>query len=245
MMAHQIDVRRELLSDSEATLRQVKGVLNDFTVSDEHDSELEAMVSEIEGRPAGLAELVKMLVTSYSEIMEVIESLRQSRGLLEQASMDRIKSTGVKLQEVSSATETAATGMLDGLDRALDMVDQLDAAGAADGVEGDRPVEVRSELRDELHQLIGLLQFQDITSQQLGYASGVLTDIEEKMLRLSKVFGSSGVGLPDLAADSAESPDLPVLEHPSGQTCDPEASTLNADTRQALADEIFTVPARG
>lgn len=127
-MAHHTHVRNELVSDSEATLRQVEGVLRDFTMSDTGDSDLEAMVSEIEVRPTGLAELVKVLVASYSEIMEVIGALRQSRGLLEQASMDRIKSTGVKLQEVSSATETAATGMLDGLDRAFSLTSRRECS---------------------------------------------------------------------------------------------------------------------
>ena len=50
--------------------------------------------------------------------MNVIDSLRKSRGLLEQAAMERLKSTHERLAEVSSATEMAATGMLDGLDRA-------------------------------------------------------------------------------------------------------------------------------
>lgn len=239
MMAHDIENRDVLLNDSQSTLRQVKGVLTDLVVSDEQDSNLAAMVLEIESRPEGLAELVKAVVSTYSEIMVVVASLRKSRGLLEEASMKRIKKTGLKLAEVSSATETAATGMLDGLDRALDMVDQLDAA-AEDGESGDRPLGLRADLRDELHQLIGLLQFQDITSQQLGYASSVLSDVEERMLKLSAVFFPDGVVPPNLSFDSpgAESGRLNGAE-----TCDPDASTLNSETRQALADEIFTSPA--
>lgn len=240
-MPSNIDARRAVLSDSEATLRQIRSVLSDFGDPDDQDTELEAMVSRIEGHPAGLTELVRLLVTTYAEIMEVIGSLRRSRGLLEEASMERIKSTGMKLAEVSSATETAATGMLDGLDRALNMVDALEGAVGEDG-DGDESVHIRSELRDELHQLIGLLQFQDITSQQLGYASSVLADVEERMLRLSNVFGPSGVGVPSFASEESHTTSA-MAE--TAVTCDPNASTHNADTRQAVADEIFMWPQKG
>jgi hypothetical protein len=228
-------VRSGLLSDSEATLRQVRGVLGEFGSSvEERLADVDRAIAGLEERPVGLAELVKVLVTTYSEIMEVIESLRQSRGLLEQASMERLKGTHVRLAEVSSATEVAATGMLDGLDRALGLVDALDGAGAGE-MEGSAAT--RAELRQELHQIMDLLQFQDITSQQLGYASGVLYDVEQRMLQLSQLF-DAGLGLAGLDLDEPAS--LP--DDRLAQTCDPGASTLNAEGRQALADEIFTGP---
>jgi hypothetical protein len=229
-------VRSGLLSDSEATLRQVRGVLGEFASSvEDRFADVDRALEGLDERPVGLAELVKVLVTTYSEIMEVIESLRQSRGLLEQASMERLKGTHVRLAEVSSATEVAATGMLDGLDRALGLVDALD--GASDG-DADGPAATRAELRQELHQIMDLLQFQDITSQQLGYASGVLHDVEQRMIQLSQLF-DAGIGLAGLGLDDSENlPDERLAE-----TCDPGASTLNAEGRQALADEIFTGPA--
>jgi hypothetical protein len=216
-------VRKGLLSDSEAMLRQVRGVLGDLAPDPDHGSD--------DGdRPAGLADLVKMLVTTYTEIMEVIESLRQSRGLLEQASMDRLRGTHVRLAEVTSATEVAATGMLDGIDRALGLVDALGTNGDAGGAEA-----TKTALRQELHRIMDLLQFQDITSQQLGYASGVLFEVEQRMVQLSNLF-DTGIGFARLdVGASAQNDDLPA-----NVTCDPDASTLNAETRQALADEIFS-----
>jgi chemotaxis regulatin CheY-phosphate phosphatase CheZ len=217
--------RNEVLSDSEATLRQVRGAVERLASG---EPESDDVGRSLEAQAAGLAELVKMVVTTYSEIMAVIESLRKSRGLLEQASMEKIRGTHTKLAEVSNATETAATGILDGLDRALGMIDVLDDDGAPTG----ETASVRSDLRQELHKIMDLLQFQDITSQQLGYASGVLFDVEQRMVQLCSLF-DSGIGMAGLDLQSS------VMAF-KAQTCDPNASTLNAEGRQALADEIFT-----
>ena len=222
--------RQALLSDSQATLRQVKGVLNDFATSpEEPESEVDRAVQEGSNAEA-LPELVRMLVETYSEIMEVIDNLRQSRGVLEKASVDRIQNTHSKLTEVSSATEMAATGILDGIDRALGLVDDLDQDSDPPETAG-----ARDNLRQELHQIMDLLQFQDITSQQLGYASSVLFDVEQKLVELSELF-DEGIGLADgLNLTRRSSP-------PSSETCDPNATNFDAEGRQALVDEIFTTP---
>jgi chemotaxis regulatin CheY-phosphate phosphatase CheZ len=233
------------LHDSEATLRQVESALDEFSGPDGRLS-FEEMVTDLECTPAGLHDLVKLLIGTYTEIMAVIESLRQSRGLLEQAAMDRLKSTHEKLAEVSSATEMAAAGMLDGLDRALGLVDELDSdepdgSPSPEGsVGGARRSETADTLRDELHQIMNLLQFQDITSQQLGYASGVLMDIEERMMRLVRVFDLQKVGMDEFRGVLEEQRPVEGSRAQDPETCDPDASTLGAEERQALADEVFT-----
>ena len=229
--------RRGVLSDSEATLRQVRGVLDDLGAPTvDPSSPLAHAMREYQQRPAGLQDLVDILTGTYAEILEVVDSLRRSRGLLEDAAVERLQSTNQKLAEVSSATEAAATGMLDGLDRALELVDDLDATEEGEG-DSDHKGSIRGELRDELHQLMNLLQFQDITSQQLGYASGVLGDIEERMAGLAKIFDIRGMGLGDVVPQGEMRENRPVEE--ARNTCDPDASTLDAGSRQALADEIF------
>ena len=230
--------RHGVLSDSEATLRQVKGVLDDLGAPTvDPSSPLAHAMSEHQQRPAGLQDLVDILTGTYTEILEVVASLRKSRGLLEEAAVERLQNTNQKLAEVNSATEAAATGMLDGLDRALELVDDLDATEKGEGGSDDKS-SIRGELRDELHELMNLLQFQDITSQQLGYASGVLADIEERMLGLAKIFDIRGMGFDDALPQIEARENCPV-EDAKG-TCDPRASTLEAGSRQALADEIFT-----
>ncbi|HIC54758.1 MAG TPA: hypothetical protein EYO97_13070, partial [Gemmatimonadetes bacterium] len=75
-----------------------------------------------------------------------------------------------KLTEVSSATEMATSELLDGLDRALLLVDQLEVGPSS----SDDDADPRDDLREELHTLVTVLQFQDIAKQQLGNASTVL-----------------------------------------------------------------------
>lgn len=238
--------RDGVLHDSEATLRQVEEVLEGLG-GESSLEQFDRQITEIEDAPTGLQDLVSILVSTYGEIMRTIDSLRSSRGLLEQAAVDRLQRTNAKIAEVSSATEVAATDMLDGLDRALVLIDRLeeDEKGASEE-RADRDA-LRNELRDELHLLMNLLQFQDITSQQLGYASGVLADIENRMVRLAKVFDVRGFsGAP--GADFEEASAAPVraqLEAQDSAHCDPEASTLNAGGRQAVADAIFTGPSEG
>ena len=232
-MSTEQGVREALLDDSEATLRQVKGVLSDFAGHGTDSSQdVGGNGIDLADPPEGLEDLVKMLVTTYSEIMEVIEALRQSRGLLEEQSMERLQQTHGKLVEVSSATEVAATGIMDGIDRALTLVDELEPDAEESESDG---AEAREQLRQELHQIMDLLQFQDITSQQLGYASSVLFDIEKRIVQVSELFNSR-IGLAGLELSS----DAAAQE--LSETCDPNASTLDAEERQALADEIFTTP---
>jgi len=233
-MIAEADRHRGLLDDSAATLRQVRGALAELgSGAGGSDRHVDEVVSGIQGRGPGLRDLVEILTTTYSEIMSVIASLRRSRGLLEQAAMERLKSTHQKLAEVSSATEMAATGMLDGLDRALVLVDRMESAAGQPG-DGPDGAALRRELRDELHTLINLLQFQDITAQQLGYAGGVLLDIEDRMVELARVFDLRGMGM---GGDEEPGPDDQVAL--VSETCDPAASHFDADGRQALADEIF------
>lgn len=79
-----------------------------------------------------------------------------------------------KLSAVTAATEKAATGMLDGLDRAIAVVAELEAEA---GENGDLERRARyTALREELYGVMNLLQFQDVTSQQLQYAASVLRE---------------------------------------------------------------------
>jgi hypothetical protein len=192
---------------------------------------VDRVVTNLESRRAGLRDLVSILLNTYVEITDVIDALRRSRGLLEQAAMERIQSTHQKLTEVSTATELATTGMLDGLDRSLVLVDRMGDRGGS-----EQGTALRDQLREELHAMINLLQFQDITAQQLGSANGVLLDIEERLVELSRVFDLGWLMADDEGA--AEHGDGAVA--PVGHViCDPQASNFGAETRQALADEIF------
>ena len=236
--------RHELLYDTEAALRLVDHELSEHRepVSDESAFAASALavataeaprardgrtVGTVLGTPVGPSALVSLpalLERVTTEIQTVLASLRDSRDALETATVEKIQLTSEKLREVTSATEDAATNILDSLDRAQALVDDLDAADEANDRESARAS--RDLLREEIFGIMGSLQFQDITSQQLRYASSVLTDTEERLLALAKLFDPTVAFAPSLGS-------------PDPRTFDPHATVANAERRQALADEIF------
>lgn len=194
-------------------------------------AESPAPVAENEpSSPVGNAEIPPVLLRAYNEISGMLGTLRCSRDALEQATTERLHNTSAKLVEVTSATEVATTGLLDGLDRAINMVDELDEL---DGSGDERAAGTRTRLRDELFQSINFLQFQDITTQQLNYASSVLQDMEQRLAEIANSFDPSSVEVPELMAIHAGPPGQPAVSF------DPDASLCDAERRQALVDDIL------
>ena len=178
-----------------------------------------------------VASLPNMLLSAYGEICAVINNLRGSRDMLHKTTVTRLQDTTSKLLEVSNATEVAATSILDGLDRSLGIVDELDALDAAKVPEG---VDLRNKLRDELYQAQAFLQFQDITTQQLNYASSILVDLEHRLVDIARLIDPTSGALPEVAGVRPR-----VV---SSAAFDPNASVEHAEVRQALADSIFKSP---
>jgi len=230
--------RHELLYDTEAALRLVDHELSEHLAGDDLEPSglataeaprAAAPLSAASAMPVGpsvLVSLPALLERVTAEIQTVLASLRDSRDALETATVEKIQLTSEKLREVTSATEDAATNILDSLDRAQALVDDLDAADEANDRESARTT--RDLLREEIFGIMGSLQFQDITTQQLAYASGVLTEMEERLGAIARLF--------DPAASTARGP----AQAPDPKTFDPNATVWHAETRQALADEIFT-----
>jgi chemotaxis regulatin CheY-phosphate phosphatase CheZ len=219
--------RHELLYDTEAALRLVDHELSEHRAPSEPTPAevLSALGSTPSASPSALAALPSLLERVTAEIQHVLTSLRNSRDALQTATVEKIQRTSEKLKEVTSATEVAATDILDALDRAQGHIDDLDSADEANDHEKARAS--RDLLREEIFGIMGSLQFQDITTQQLAYASSVLNDMEERLLSLARLFdpaaafSHAGAGAPD------------------PRTFDPNATVTNADQRQALADRIF------
>ncbi len=218
----------ELLYDSEASFRLVDNVLNELrsAPSAEAPGSLTAGTAD-DHSPVALAALPHVLAKVYGEIVSVLESLRQSRDVLEKNTVEQIQHTHEKLQEVTSAIEVAATDIMDAVDRALGMVDELDSAAEADTAE--RAAEVRQSLRDELFGMMGCLQFHDITTQQTDYASSVLVDTKDRLAQLARIFDPQQYGV--VVA--------PVVRPTASLAFDPAATTADAESRQALVDQIF------
>lgn len=216
----------ELLFDSEASLRLVDNAIGEFN----HDSGYreDAGLGQF-GDIDSLTKLPTTLFRAYNEVKTILQRLRVSRSILEQTAMDKLAHMHDKLKEVSSATELAATDILDGLDRSVAMVDELDAI-ADTSEDAARGTEIRGRMREELFGLMVHLQFQDITTQQLAYASSVIQDMEQRLVQLASIFDPNTLIVDEtLMASTA-----PV-------TFDPHASNSDASDRQALADSLFTV----
>jgi chemotaxis regulatin CheY-phosphate phosphatase CheZ len=208
----------DVLYDSETMLRLV-------------DSELEELKDDADGCDlAGnqVGVLLAVMQRASSEIAQVLCTLHTSREALEGVTLQEIHDSASKLREVSTATEIAATRMMDGLERAHTLVDRLDELDAATSGEnhGAEATHVREKLRDELFAAMGSLQFQDITSQQLGHVSQMLGDIERRLHAASSLL-SGGCG--EATGISAEQ--FPTFSE--------SASTRNSFERQAAADVIF------
>lgn len=208
----------DVLYDSETMLRLVDSELDELR-DDARDASLG-------GNHVGV--LLAVMQRASSEIAQVLCTLHTSREALEGVTLQEIHDSAVKLCEVSSATEIAATRMMDGLERAHALVDRLDELDSVNGT-GDSVIEavtVRAKLRDELFALMGSLQFQDITSQQLGHVSQMLRDIERRLHATSSLL-SGGRG------------EAAVISSEQVPTFSESASTQNSFERQAAADAIF------
>ena len=226
----------ELLYDSEAALRLVDSAIEDLrtlprTMGSAAEPTTNGNLRDILSASGSLdlVGLSQILAQSYGEIVKVLGSLRESRTVLERTAVEQLHQTHDKLREVTSATQVAATDILDGLDRAVALVDDMDAR-AKDG-DAHSGADLRNRLRDELFSLMGCMQFQDITTQQLTYASSVLTELESRLSQLATILDPTGL---QVAAAATVSPAS------SGPVrFDPRASMDNAESRQAVADQIF------
>jgi hypothetical protein len=185
------------------------------------------------GDPGNPTVLPTVLQRASAEILGVLGSLQQSRSTLEQATVEKLQHTPQQLREVISAAEVAATDILDALDRAEKMLNELDEE--TDG-QSARSIAIRGTLREEIFGMMGALQFQDITTQQLRYASGVLVEMEQRLTEIARLFDAQAVPEPGAVAALFGTRD----PAPS----DLETTTSDGNRRQALADAIFVRIAR-
>ncbi|MEO6865373.1 MAG: hypothetical protein ABI229_07975 [Gemmatimonadaceae bacterium] len=208
----------DVLYDSETMLRLVDGELE----------ELREDVPDPGFRGNHVGVVLAVMQRASAEIAQVLCTLHTSREALEGVTLQEIHDSATKLGEVSSATEIAATRMMDGLERSHGLVDRLDELGALDSA-GDGVIEsaaVRAKLRDELFAVMGSLQFQDITGQQLGHVSQMLSDIERRLHATSSLLSGGRAEAEVIAGEQ-----LPTFSE--------SASTQNSFERQASADAIF------
>ena len=117
-----------------------------------------------------VSDLPVILERANGQIHAVLSQMRDTRQVLQCTSFTMLRNTHAKIQEVTVATEDAAIDILDACDRASHIVDELDAIDAVPSPDRGKAQRLRATLRDELFMMMGALQFQDITAQQLAHA---------------------------------------------------------------------------
>lgn len=169
------EIAEQLLFESEATLRLVDSLLD----------ELQDIGSESHHGPAGMhalqleppldqddfSELPQLLTAAASQARAVLAALAQSRGVLDRTALAKLPAGGDEHLDTPSAIEVRG-----GLERALLLVDRLDA--------GNGPSPVQQLLREEILDMLEGVRAQEITEQQLNYASSVLRDTELQLSAL-------------------------------------------------------------
>lgn len=215
----------QLLYDSEASLRLVDHAIEELSSSGATlDREAKGFLEHVMKQPGGFAELSRTLLRAYAETVGIVVRLRESCGMIDNQGVDKLQQMHGSLNEVSSATESATTDILDGLGRAVQLVEELDADSAD---ETARKLRI-AQLKDELSGVMNHLQFQDITAQQLGHIAGLLTEMRRRITQIVTIFS------PPMVSFAKDEPAVPSHYDPNATS-----ALTSAPDRQAVADEIF------
>ena len=214
----------QLLYDSEASLRLVDHAIEELNESGaELDQDSRGFLEHVMAQPGGFAELSRTLLRAYAETAGIVGRFRETAGMLDSTGIDKLQQMHGHLQEVSSATETATNGILDGLGRAVSLVEQLDGDTVS---KADRR-RMMASLREELSGVVNQLQFQDITAQQLKHIEGQLTDMNRRITQVVKIFAPPAVTF--------------APSDPNTGTQFGEMHLAVTEDGQAVADEIFAI----
>jgi chemotaxis regulatin CheY-phosphate phosphatase CheZ len=226
----------ELMYDTASTLRLLDAELGELAprraTEPPHSPPTAAAAAAIGATDRVLPLLPALFVRAMGEVHAMLASIRTGREHIRAAATERLAHTNEKLDEVSSATAHAALDIMDALDRAIAKVDELETDDVIDDKE--KGTAIRGELRDELFAVMGHMQFQDITSQQIMHVQSLLGDMETRLSEIANLFDHQ-------SGDSVTDGPAPVIaEHikKDAHSFDPNASLSDAETRQALADSL-------
>ncbi|TVP45408.1 MAG: hypothetical protein EA350_09475 [Gemmatimonadales bacterium] len=203
--------RDEVLADTRETLRAVARAL-DFMAPVSGEVSAPGIANPMQ-------HMTRLLAESCSELAEILEGLRQTRDLIRGAEMDHLQNSTAALQDATPRSELATTGMLAGIERCQALLDRLAPAASPEVLPAAPGGDPREALRDELHQIMQHLQFEDVTAQRIGHATGVLAEVGTRLGHLVGMLDSCGISAP---------------------VRDPMATTQGAASPQALADDIFS-----
>lgn len=168
------EIAEQLLYESEATLRLVDALLDELDHDEPilQDGHVGMHALQLDGDPLRTdAPVPDALEQAATQARAVLGALARSRGVLERTSLEKLPAGCDEERESPSAIEVRG-----GLERALLLVDRLEVESGASGVQ--------RLLRDEILEMIEGVRAQEITEQQLNYASSVLRETETQLSAL-------------------------------------------------------------
>jgi hypothetical protein len=211
----------QLLYDSEASLRLVDQAIEELDASGaELDVDSHGFLVHVMAQPGGFAELSRTLLRAYAETFTIVQRIRDSCDMAD-SDLDRLQQMHGRLREVSAATESASTGILDSVNRTIALVERLDVASDADR---NRLI---TQIKEELNGVPTHLQFQDLAAQQLGSIATLLSEMRKRIGQIAGMFAAP-MGAP-----------VKVDQGPFDHNAAAAAGAAAAG--QAVADEIFAV----
>jgi hypothetical protein len=213
----------QLLYDSEASLRLVDQAIEELDESGARlDPDTHGFLVHVMAQPGGFAELSRTLLRAYAETFTIVQRIRASCDMAD-SDADRLQQMHGRLREVSAATESASTSILDSVARAVALIDRLETADDA------ARTRLIAQIKEELHVVPTHLQFQDLAAQQLGSIATLLSEMRKRIAQIAGMFAA---------------PDASVAKRDHG-AFDPNAvaATTASTAGQAVADEIFAIRA--
>ncbi len=225
----------DLLYETASTLRLLDAELGELAPrrsAESTSASPSSLAASLAASDRVLPLLPALFLKAMGEVQAMLASIRTGRESIRAATSERLAHTNEKLDEVSSATGKAALDIMDALDRAIAKVDDLETEEAL--ADRAKSAAIRTDLRDELFAVMGHMQFQDITSQQIMHVQSLLAEMEGRLTEISNLFGNQ-------PGDTNEAPTDAVVgarKQKGAHSFDPNATLADAASRQALADSL-------
>jgi len=232
-----------ILSCIETSIQYIKLILNSVEelAKQDHDYSSDSMLQIkkiIVGMKKIYDDLISVPITldhSYDIIKDIIAHVHQSRSQLKGAVDGLIKQTGEQISKVSDATEIAASKILDVsealTDKQNNLISRLDELAQNNESFAEFVDELKDDIysqQDDTFMILDYLQFQDITSQQLEGAFGMLHQIEDRLLAVARLLE----GLDDITFDTLQQ---------RNKAYDQNAEFRDQSDTQKHIDELFKV----
>lgn len=178
----------ELLYDSEASLRLVDRAIGDLgTARQESERVRIPLRQHLEMTRPG--DNVDALLDDYANTAAIVVRFCQTAGMLDAAGSEALGETPRYLRDASLKADAATVGILDGLARAVALVDSVDGRLGASDVKRH---EIAASIREELNGIADHLHFQDLATQQLSDIEALFADMRRRITGVISIFTPPG-----------------------------------------------------